>query len=610
MKKKTLIVLFSLTMLFWLGLSVCASSYGMSGLLQASDWTVVVDGQTIIASDVKGETYLFLPSSADLSALRLSCNLADGDVIFLNNATQQTPWDNPSVTDITKAAVYDPDSNQYDLHYTVVSGSGNSSRDTLHFMKSEDTAALYLSVVDAAYGRAWIDGSPDHSNDAAAFTDVSMTMVESDSSVVYDGSLTSLKGRGNTTWQQAKKPYQIKLGKKTDLLSSGNDDNKNKTWILLANALDKTLFKNALAFDLSHYLGLAETPEYRFVELYFDGEYRGSYLLCEKVQINSGRVDVEELEKHNTVTDETATAQDTNKYGFTYQYNPTATCDTDDISGGYLLERDSVFYAAENSWFCVDSNVVIVIKSPEFATKEQAKYISEAFYEMYMAAQKDEFNGKSVTEYLDIDSMASLYTVNEYLLNCDFGASSTYFFLPEKGNKTYEHKFYAGPAWDFDTSLGNRTERKWMRDPTRLFAAGQPYYKGAVIRGAIYEKMLLLNDVENILFSDEPVYDSATKLSSLSLYAKRLDASQKMNFTVWPFDNTANTFCYPTYDENYSYVVQFIRTRHDKLITSKLKCEHICHSTNSFSAYIYKIIRFFWKLLGIHQYCNCGIAHY
>lgn len=73
--------------------------------------------------------------------------------------------------------------------------------------------------------------------------------------------------------------------------------------------------------------GLQETPEYTYVNIYINGEYRGVYMLTEKVQINSGRVDIFDLEEHNTVTDETAAAQDTNRLNLTYQYNPTAVCD-------------------------------------------------------------------------------------------------------------------------------------------------------------------------------------------------------------------------------------------------------------------------------------------
>ena len=85
MKKKTLISLLSLSLFFLLALSVSAFS---TDLPQASDWTVVVDSQTVIASDVDGEAYLFLPSSADLSALRLSCDLPDDATVYLKDTTE------------------------------------------------------------------------------------------------------------------------------------------------------------------------------------------------------------------------------------------------------------------------------------------------------------------------------------------------------------------------------------------------------------------------------------------------------------------------------------------------------------------------------------------
>ena len=45
---------------------------------------------------------------------------------------------------------------------------------------------------------------------------------------------TEIRGRGNSTWGQPKKPYKLKLGSKTNVLGMG----KNKHWVLLANYLD------------------------------------------------------------------------------------------------------------------------------------------------------------------------------------------------------------------------------------------------------------------------------------------------------------------------------------------------------------------------------------
>ncbi|MBQ2758608.1 MAG: leucine-rich repeat domain-containing protein [Clostridia bacterium] len=39
-------------------------------------------------------------------------------------------------------------------------------------------------------------------------------------------------------------------------------------------------------------------------------------------------------------------------------------------------------------------------------------------------------------------------------------------------------------------------------------------------------------------------------------------------------------------------------------------CECICHTTNQFIAFIYRIVNFFWKLFRINPTCECGALHY
>lgn len=126
-------------------------------------------------------------------------------------------------------------------------------------------------------------------------------MVDSDGSVIYDKdafgdkkTLSSIKGRGNSTWGNGvKKPYQISLSSKADLIGT---DAPAKKWILLANSADATLLHSSVAFNLAAELGLA-TVDVRPIDLYYDGEYRGSYLLAEKIEIKPGRVDIFDLEE-------------------------------------------------------------------------------------------------------------------------------------------------------------------------------------------------------------------------------------------------------------------------------------------------------------------------
>ena len=137
---------------------------------------------------------------------------------------------------------------------------------------------------------------------------------------IYDGKLEQIKGRGNSTWQLAdKKPYQIKLKKKTDLLESGDVSNKNKTWVLLANAFDGSSMRNMISCSLARDIGVKSSVEFRPVDLYYDGEYRGTYLLTEKVQINAGRVDIANLEEENEEVNEdepvTRDVEGLNSYG-------------------------------------------------------------------------------------------------------------------------------------------------------------------------------------------------------------------------------------------------------------------------------------------------------
>ncbi len=93
---------------------------------------------------------------------------------------------------------------------------------------------------------------------------------------IYTGGSAKIRGRGNTTWTQfPKKPYRVKLGKKTDVLGMG----AARDWLLLADYRDAALLRNSIALHLGQELGLAETPEFRHVNLIINGKYRGMCLI-------------------------------------------------------------------------------------------------------------------------------------------------------------------------------------------------------------------------------------------------------------------------------------------------------------------------------------------
>ena len=215
-------------------------------------------------------------------------------------------------------------------------------------------------------------------------------------------------------------------------------------------------------------MGVQSAVESRPVDLFYDGEYRGTYQLCEKVQINSGRVDIHNLEddidNRNEDVSSLPRAQATNKYGNTFQYTKDV-IDPEDITGGYLVEFDPGRYASEASWFTVDmgsEKYAFVCKSPEYWSYEQAKYLSEYFQEAFDAISSGGVNpstGKKTTDYIDAEAAASLYWLDEMVLSNDgLNYSSTFIYKDRDG--TDGSKLTFGPAWDYDNSLGN-TECSW-----------------------------------------------------------------------------------------------------------------------------------------------------
>ena len=117
------------------------------------------------------------------------------------------------------------------------------------------------------------------------------TVILDDSSGTSSFTNVEIKGRGNTSWTSYdKKGYQIKFDKKTSLFGMG----KAKKWVLLANSSDDSLLKNYIAFSLAQNLNSQYSIHCQYVDLWIGGEYQGNYLVTEKAEINSSRVNLQD----------------------------------------------------------------------------------------------------------------------------------------------------------------------------------------------------------------------------------------------------------------------------------------------------------------------------
>lgn len=55
--------------------------------------------------------------------------------------------------------------------------------------------------------------------------------------------------------------------------------------------------RNQIAYNLGADIGMNMSPDCRNIDLYVNGEYKGVYLITEKVEINKNRVDIFDLEE-------------------------------------------------------------------------------------------------------------------------------------------------------------------------------------------------------------------------------------------------------------------------------------------------------------------------
>ena len=513
----------------------------------------------IVGTFVGDTVYLFLPAHASLASVPLRFDAFDGSgtVLVSLDGSGYAALASGTALDFFAARLADG------ARVIWFKTSEGARARTLAVMISAEVRAMYLVSEDPlGKGRPYIDGSPDHSTRASG----TMLLVDPDGTVVYNGKLDQIKGRGNTTWvASAKKPYQIKLGKKADLLETGDSSNKAKTWVLLANASDVTLLRNTVAYELARALGLEVTPQSAPVDLYYDGEYRGSYLLCEKVEIRGGRVDIFELEdavedvNPGVDLDELPVATATNRFGFTFQYVMGVRSPAD-TTGGYLVELDNVFYASERSWFRASCGT-FVVKGPESCSYEMMRYISEYFQEAI-----DACGGAGVGDYLDVDSAARMYLVNELSKNIDWGTSSCYFYLPSHADAKagYRHVLYAGPAWDFDASFGTRTDAPTARSTEGIYFQWGPFV--AMSPDVIRRAKELGSSELMPLVREGLLAGRSDKIDSIAKMAGRIAASRAMNYRIWSFSPFANCApAFPTYEENLSYLTSWISQRIDWL---------------------------------------------
>lgn len=213
-----------------------------------------------------------------------------------------------------------------------------------------------------------------------------------------------IKGRGNYTWRQPKKPYQIKLSEKASIFGF----NPAKKWLLLANYTDPTYLRNDTAFYLEKLFDEPFALNGNFIDVYFDDHYHGLYYLTEKIEISKSRIDLQE---------------------------PTS----------IIIELDNLY--GDNCYYDLNANCITIKDSHG---GDELEIAMAQFMDKLNHAEKaiTSKNYKLLETFIDIDSFAKYFLLSEFSNNPDAYSSSLFMYY-QNG------KIFAGPGWDFDFAFGN-----------------------------------------------------------------------------------------------------------------------------------------------------------
>lgn len=283
----------------------------------------------------------------------------------------------------------------------------DNSEYTLRILQSENLPTIYVETRS---------GNLDHLtankiNQEAGF----LNLVNENGQSEYCDDLTWVSGRGNNTWGYEKKPWTLNLAHSASLLNMP----QSRKWVLLANAGDDTNgLRNYLAFKMAQDLNLPYTSSLRFVDLYINHQYFGTFQIAEKIEIGENRLDFEAISvKHP--------------------------------NGGFILERNygRKLYDKPH-YFITDRGDGFVVRAPSNVPKVLMETIQQTTQQVEDALFSSDY--AALSAHIDVNSWIDRYLVDEITKNEGAGATSSYFYM-----KPDDPLLYSGPVWDYDKSLGN-----------------------------------------------------------------------------------------------------------------------------------------------------------
>lgn len=328
-----------------------------------------------------------------------------------------------------------------------------------------------------------------------------------------------MRGRGNSTWGLPKKPFRMKFPDKFSPI--GLNHAKEKSWVLLAHDMDKSLLRNHLGFELSRILfsssekyhdeaALTFTPCSQMVNVYSGNDYHGVYQMSDQMEVAKGRIGLDKL----VATDGS---------------------DPDKITGGHLIETNIHHDEPYPVSFTSSRGIYMDHKYPKDDDMDisQYKYIEDfirkAEAALYSSNFTDPVNGWR--KWFDEKTLADFIIVKEFAGDMD-GYTSTYFY-----KRRGVDKIFFGPIWDLDKGWNNDKRTPHGNTLTQLMIYGG-FYMPPYVNPDWFHRFWQDAEFRKFVgkrWASKKEQLKSKVLSELDEKPKQMRKAIAANFSVWNF---------------------------------------------------------------------------
>ena len=382
-----------------------------------------LDGDSVVDVGASGAT-LYLPGKADAGQLFLRWD--DESIALCDQNGKACESGSTPIAPAGKSVTYQVSKGRAFAYVTIRTAQGSTG-----------VEPMFLAIDESLGAIAAMNGDPKH--ETVCYGQAKFGALDK---------AVSVRGRGNSTWIEPKKPYNITFYTAKNGDAWGKKDKTElipgvqaKKWTLLTNYTDNSLLRNKIALDLADAMGIG-LPS-RFVDLWMNGRYLGNYLLTPKNDYQASDKGYA-LEIDNCLEDEEGAPQFR-------------------LPG--MLEVGA-FIPVDG---CYNRVTVKDIGDDAAAAGVDAAAVEKHFLEAWDAVR--DYQAETYQNYFDMDSWAKMYLMFEVSKVYDSYSGS---LLMHRDALSANDKLVAGPAWDYNASFGrtNLNFRDGVSLPVQLNAQG------------------------------------------------------------------------------------------------------------------------------------------